>query len=129
MNHEVEMRQRFSMRAPRAVKIRVQRRDEAGQQIGLVGLVLEQRAGQFAEKGRVNLLAAEILSAEVIQIRAVGQGILSDEINVPAVKILVLGRLAIVRNEAFAKNHVGGTKTAGIGAAKQDRVLGPFRDK
>ena len=41
-----------------------------------------------AEERRVLLLAAEILRAEIIQIGAVGQRVLRDEINVAAVEIL-----------------------------------------
>ncbi len=71
--------------------------------------------------------AAVELGANVFQIGAVGQSILSDDVNVTAIEFLVLDRLAIVRDEAVAKNRVGGTKAPWVRAAKQDRVLGHLR--
>ncbi len=80
-----------------------------------------------AEKRRVHLFGAVVLGAEIIQISAVGQRVLGDEITVAPVEFLVLFRLATVRNEAVAENRVGGAKTAGVGAAEEDGVAVHFR--
>src|SRR5579864_5929995 len=53
---------------------------------------------KILEKGRINLRAAVELRANIIQINSISQGILGDDVNVPPVKVLVLYRLAIVRN-------------------------------
>jgi len=55
--------------ARRGFEIRVQGRHDTCQEIGLVGVVLEKRAGEFAEKRRVFLLAAKILGAQVVEVR------------------------------------------------------------
>ncbi len=77
---------------------------------------------EILEKGRINLCAAIELGADVIQINGIGQGILGDDINIAAIKVLVLNRLATVRNKALAKNHVSGAKAARIRAAKENGI-------
>ena len=121
------MRRRFSTRAPSAGKEPVQRRDRPGEQVRLVLLVLERRAEQFLEERRINLRAAVVVGADVAQVGAVGQGVLGDDIDIAAVEVLVLRRLAMVRGEALAEDHVGGAEAAGIGAAEEHRVLGHLR--
>ena len=79
-----------------------------------------------AEERRIQLRAAEILRAEIIQISAVGQRILRDEINVAAV-IGRIHRLIFGRDKAFAENHVGRAEPAGVGAAKENGVARHLR--
>ena len=71
--------------------------------------------------------AAIVMSADVIEIRAVGQCVLRDDINVAPLKFWVGVCLAARRNKAFAKNHVGRAKAAGVRAAKQNGVARHFR--
>src|SRR5579863_9198506 len=67
-------------------------------------------------------MAAKILRAQVIQIGAVRQGVLSNDINVAAVKMLVLLRLAIMRDKTFAEDNVSRAETSRVGAAKENGV-------
>src|SRR5262249_50747312 len=56
---------------------------------------------QVAEKRRILLCAAKILRADVIEISAVRQRVLGDDINVTAIKFLVEGGLTAMWNETF----------------------------
>ena len=74
----------------------------------------------FREKSRVNLCATRIMGTDVIQISAVGQCVLGDDVHVAPVKI---GVPTIFRvDEAFAKNKVGWAKAAWIRSSKKDGV-------
>src|SRR5205823_220021 len=93
----------------------------------VIPLALLCRAEKFLEERRINLRAAVVMRADVIEIRAVRQGVLRDDINIAAVKVLVLQRLAFVRDEALAKNRVRRTETTRVRAAVQYRILGHLR--
>src|SRR5439155_11976739 len=94
----------FDARA-QSLKVVVERHDGASQQVGgIVLLALLARPEQLLEKRRVWLRAAIVLGADVIQVGAIGQRGLGDDIDVAAIKMLVLGRLAIVRDEALAED-------------------------
>ena len=87
----------------------------------------EDVLGQFAEERRVLLVAAEVLRAQVIQVGAVRQRVLGDDINVAPVKFLVLLRLAIMRDKTFAENDVSRAETARVRAAKKNGVTRHLR--
>ena len=65
------------------------------------------------------------MRADVLQVRPVRQRVLSDDIDVAAIKIRVAPLLR--RDKALAENHVGGTETTRVGAAKQNRITRHFR--
>ena len=96
---------------------------------GPVLLALGGAAQDFLKERRVEasylLGAAMVVGADVIQIGAVGEGILGDDVHVSAVKFWVAG-LAIRRGEALGKHHVSRTKASRIGAAVQNRIAGHF---
>src|SRR5437667_9462453 len=63
------------------------------------------------------------MSADVVQIRRIGQCVLRNDTNIAAVERLIFGGLAVVRRETFAKNHVSGAEAAGVSASEKDGVL------
>ena len=81
---------------------------------------------EHLEKRRVQSAAPVVLRTDVVQISRVGQRVLGDDIAVPPVKILVLLRLAAVRNEALAKDHVGRAKPPRVRPAVHHRVARHF---
>ena len=93
-----------------------------GDQVGaLVEFEFSWASHQFLEEGGILLRAPIVMGADVAQIGAVGQGVLSDEVNVPAIEGRVM-RLFAGRNEALAKNHVSGVEPPRVRAAEQDGV-------
>src|SRR5207244_1181341 len=90
------------------------------------GIVVQDRAEKLAEKWLVFLSAAEELGTDVLEVGAVRQRVLGDDINIAAIKVLVFFGLATVRGKALAKDHVSGAKAARVGAAEENSVLGHF---
>src|SRR6266478_1802856 len=84
-------------------------------------------AETLLEERRVNLRAAVVMGADVVQVSAVRQCVLGDNINVAAIEMLVLRRLAIVRREAFAEDHVSWAEAPRISPAVKYRILCHFR--
>src|SRR5579859_6606807 len=80
-----------------------------------------------AKERRIIFRTPKILGTDVVQICTVRQLVLRDDINIAPVEILLSLRLAGMWDETLAENHVSRTKTAGIGAAKQDGVAGHLR--
>ena len=93
---------------------------------GVVFAALFVGAEQLLEERRINLRAAIVLGPDVIEVSAVRQRVLSDNINVAAIELPVQRRQAIAGDEAIAENHVRRCETARVGAAIQNRVLGHF---
>ena len=60
------------------------------------------------------------MGADVIQISAVSQRVLSDDVNVTPVKLRIPPILRVYKT--FTKNKVGGAKPAGIRSSKKDGV-------
>ena len=85
-----------------------------------------QRRGfeEILEEGRIDLRAAVVVRADVVQIRAVGQGVLGDDIDIAPVEFGIAALLG--RDEAFAEDHVGRTKPSRIGAPIEHRALRHF---
>ena len=63
------------------------------------------------------------MRADVAKISAIGQGVLGDDIDIAAVEVLVLQRLAVVGRETLTEDGVGWAKAPRIGAAVEHRVL------
>src|SRR5207244_8362465 len=75
---------------PKSLEQRVQRGQSAREHIRrIVLLTLLLRSGQFLEEGRVDLLAAIVMSTDIIQISAISQSVLRDDIDVAAVEFLI----------------------------------------
>src|SRR5438105_8694385 len=102
----------------------IQRRRGPGKEIGGGGVVVQDGAKKFAEKRLIFLGAAEVLGADVLQVGAVGQSVLGDDIDIAAIVMLIFLGLATVRDKAVAKDHVSGAKAARVGAAEEDGILG-----
>jgi hypothetical protein len=77
---------------------------------------------EFGEERRIILRAAIVLGADVVEVRAVGQRVLRDEIHIATVEVAVHEVPLARRNEALGKNHVGRVEASGVGAAVQNRV-------
>ena len=73
------------------------------------------------------MCAAVVLCADVVQIGAVGQGILRDKIDIAAIKVNVHRWLAIGGDKTVAEDHVSGAEPSRISAAEKDGVFGHFR--
>ena len=81
---------------------------------------------QLLEERRIDLCAPIILRPDVIEVSAVGQRVLGDNIHIPPIELLIELRLAFVRDKTVAKDHVSWAKAAGISAAEKYGVLGHF---
>src|SRR5947209_7356261 len=91
-------------------------------EIGVILIVFENVSSQLAEKGRIDLLAARILRAQIAKVRSVSQSVLRDQIDVTPIEDRIEGWFAGIRNEAVAEDHVGRVEAAWIRAAEEDRV-------
>ena len=61
------------------------------------------------------------MGADVVEIRAVSERVLRDDINIAPIKLRI-ARLALRRNKALAEDGVGRAKTSGISAAVENGV-------
>ena len=96
---------------------------QPGEEVGLVAAFdLLGAAREFREERRINLRAAIVVGADVVEVGAVGQRVLGDERHVAP----VVGRVHEVAlaggREALAEDHVGRIETSGIGAAVEHGV-------
>src|SRR5260221_306044 len=63
------------------------------------------------------------MSADVVQVRWIGQCVPRNDTNIASVEGLIFGGLATVRRETFAKNHVSGAEAAGVSTSEKDGIL------
>src|ERR1043166_695677 len=76
------------------------------------------------EEWRIFLRAAVVLRADIIQVCAIRECVLRNEIDIATIEIGVLFGLLRAWHKAVAKDHVSGAKTARISAAVEEGVSG-----
>ncbi len=65
------------------------------------------------------------MGPDVLKVRAVGQGVLRDNVHIAPIKFWVA--FVFCGDKALTENHVGRAKSPRIGAAKEDCVPIHFR--
>ena len=78
-------------------------------------------SNQFLKEMGVVLCARIVVSPDVLEVSAVCEGVLGDNVHIASVKVRVTFVFRV--NEAFAENKIGGAESAGISASKENSVL------